>query len=154
MNGIVITQPQRTILERAYGTIKPGRYWYDRVSGLWGEEGMPTFGQIMPGFDLGGACKADVSHGNTKVFRNGWNSLRLKSRRCSSSGQSIPVAIGSTRRVSARSKTVRHSLVFQCSSRKGTWSTIARPPAGHIGGDENCHYWFDPVTGSSVMNGN
>ena len=27
-------------------------------------------------------------------------------------------------------------------------------PAGHIGGDENCHYWFDPVTGSSVMNGN
>ncbi len=154
MIGIVITQLQRAILVRAYRTIKPGRYWYDRVSGLWGEEGKPTFGHIMPGLDLGGACKADVPHENTKVFRNGWELTQAEVKMLQQLGPVNPGRYWVNAQGVGEIEGSSHSLVFQCSSRKGTWSTIARPPAGRIGGDENCHYWFDPMTGSSVMNGN
>lgn len=51
--------------------IQDGRYWYDPVSGAWGNEGGPTAGWIMPGLQLGGQLRADASNGNTGVFVNG-----------------------------------------------------------------------------------
>lgn len=48
-----------------------GRYWYDPVSGLWGQEGGPYLGQIDPHLELGGALRADASGGGTDVFING-----------------------------------------------------------------------------------
>ncbi len=55
-----------------YGVDLPaGRYWYDQVSGLWGIEGGPSVGQIVPGLVLGGALQADASSGATGVFING-----------------------------------------------------------------------------------
>ena len=62
----------RQALERGYGVpIKPGRYWYDSVSGVWGLEGGPAEGQIHPGLRLGGALKRDASKGRTGVIVNG-----------------------------------------------------------------------------------
>jgi hypothetical protein len=59
-------------LERAYrATIPTGRYWYDPVSGLWGQEGGPGIGQIAPRLPLGGPLRADASGGGTGVFVNG-----------------------------------------------------------------------------------
>lgn len=59
-------------LERAYGVpIQAGRYWYDRVSGVWGVEGGPAAGQIHPGLPLGGPVRGDASRGDTGVFVNG-----------------------------------------------------------------------------------
>jgi hypothetical protein len=59
-------------LERGYGVpIKPGRYWYDGVSGVWGLEGGPAEGQIHPGLRLGGPLKRDASKGRTGVIVNG-----------------------------------------------------------------------------------
>jgi hypothetical protein len=65
-------------LERAYRVpIQPGRYWYDRVSGVWGIEGGPGAGQIMPGLALGGPLAANASNGSTRVFVNGRELHRL-----------------------------------------------------------------------------
>lgn len=59
-------------LESRYGiNILDGRYWYDRYSGLWGMEGGPTVGVVMPGLNLGGSLHADAANGNTGVFLNG-----------------------------------------------------------------------------------
>ena len=58
--------------ERAvFGGIPPGRYWYDKTSGLWGREGMPVEGQTLPDMNLGGALRSDASGGASGVFLNG-----------------------------------------------------------------------------------
>jgi len=71
--GIVVNgQPLSMQEVLHYGVdLPPGRYWYDQVSGLWGVEGGPTVGQIVPDLPLGGALQVDASSGNTGVFING-----------------------------------------------------------------------------------
>ncbi len=72
VNGETLAAETVTILEQAYQTpLKPGRYWYDLESGLWGTEKGPATGQIHPGMKLGGPLKADASGGGTGVFFNG-----------------------------------------------------------------------------------
>jgi serine/threonine-protein kinase len=51
--------------------VVPGRYWYDPVSGAYGNEGGPILGQMLPGLALGGPLRADASHGTAPVFING-----------------------------------------------------------------------------------
>jgi len=72
VNGVRLDDSTRQALERGYGVpIKPGRYWYDSVSGVWGVEGGPAEGQIHPGLRLGGPLKLDASKGKTGVIVNG-----------------------------------------------------------------------------------
>jgi len=72
VNGARLEDSARQSLERGYGVpIKPGRYWYDSVSGVWGLEGGPAEGQIHPGLRLGGTLKRDASKGRTGVIVNG-----------------------------------------------------------------------------------
>jgi hypothetical protein len=59
-------------LEQMYRVeVRPGRYWYDRMSGAWGVEGGPMLGQIAPGLSLGGPLRQDASSGRTGVVVNG-----------------------------------------------------------------------------------
>lgn len=72
VNGVALDAKTRQALERTYGVpIKPGRYWYDKVSGVWGLEGGPAAGQIHPNLNLGGTLKRDASKGMTGVIVNG-----------------------------------------------------------------------------------
>lgn len=72
VNGTALQPRTVQALERAYrSAIPPGRYWYDRASGLWGQEGGPGIGQIAPRLPLGGPLRADASGGGTGVFVNG-----------------------------------------------------------------------------------
>jgi hypothetical protein len=72
VNGVPLDRADRHAIERAYGTaLVPGRYWYDRVSGVWGLEGGPAAGQIQPGLRLGGPLRRDASRGRTGVIVNG-----------------------------------------------------------------------------------
>jgi hypothetical protein len=72
VNGVRLEDSTRQALERGHGVpIKPGRYWYDTVSGVWGVEGGPAEGQIHPGLRFGGILKRDASKGRTGVIVNG-----------------------------------------------------------------------------------
>jgi hypothetical protein len=78
VNGVRLEDRTRQALEQAYGVpVKPGRYWYDAFSGVWGVEGGPAQGQIHPGLQLGGPLRADASGGDSGVFVNGRQLHRL-----------------------------------------------------------------------------
>jgi hypothetical protein len=75
VNGAPLEAQIQRALELRYGTdLLPGRYWYDSLSGLWGLEGGPSLGQILPGLPLG-TLAADASvksfWQHTFVFVNG-----------------------------------------------------------------------------------
>jgi hypothetical protein len=60
------------LLERTFGArIPDGRYWYDPVSGAWGQEGAGTLGFTIAGLPVGGPLPANISGGGTRVFING-----------------------------------------------------------------------------------
>jgi hypothetical protein len=72
VNRVQLEAGVRQAMEQSYQVpIRPGRYWYDPVSGAWGQEGGPAAGQIHPGLRLGGPLRADASNGRTGVFVNG-----------------------------------------------------------------------------------
>ncbi|XP_074275376.1 extra-large guanine nucleotide-binding protein 1-like isoform X2 [Silene latifolia] len=51
--------------------LKPGNYWYDRTSGLWGKEGQKPCQIITPQLIVGESkMKRDASNGNTNVQFN------------------------------------------------------------------------------------
>lgn len=71
VNAQPLTQGELQSLQRLGVRARPGRYWYDAVSGAWGIERGPTAGFIAAGLRLGGALRADASGGGTGVFING-----------------------------------------------------------------------------------
>jgi hypothetical protein len=72
INGERLRPEKIQALEQQYRIpIQNGRYWYDQASGLWGIEGGPTAGQVLPGLALGGPLRANASGGATNVFFNG-----------------------------------------------------------------------------------
>ncbi|KAE8690745.1 Extra-large guanine nucleotide-binding protein 1 [Hibiscus syriacus] len=50
--------------------LKPGFYWYDKVSGLWGKDGHGPCQIITAQLNVGGQIKAHASNGNAKVIVN------------------------------------------------------------------------------------
>jgi len=71
INGITLSQEMIAELERGYGIRpRPGNYWYDKRSGLYGVVGYPAFGFMRAGHEYG-ELKRNASNGNTGVFVNG-----------------------------------------------------------------------------------
>lgn len=75
VNGKELTPTElrhvRELGQRYKVKVLPGRYWYDAQSGLWGYEGKPAMGAILPNLRLGGSLSPRASSGNTGVFVNG-----------------------------------------------------------------------------------
>lgn len=71
VNGRPVAEAQLAALQKSYGVRpRPGRYWYDARSGLYGVEGQPALGFMRPGHDLG-PLSAGASRGDRPLFVNG-----------------------------------------------------------------------------------
>ena len=71
INGVSLSQEQIANFEQTYGAKpKPGNYWYDQRSGLYGVAGYPAFGFLLPGHSFG-KMEEKASSGDTGVFVNG-----------------------------------------------------------------------------------
>jgi hypothetical protein len=71
INNIVLTKEQTREIVARYGIMpKPGNYWYDKVSGLYGVVGFPSYGFMYPGHNFGELSR-NASSGNTGVLVNG-----------------------------------------------------------------------------------
>jgi hypothetical protein len=71
INGAALDEAALREFQVRYGVgPRPGRYWYDATSGLFGLEGGPSLGWILPGHDFG-VLSPRASNGGTGVFING-----------------------------------------------------------------------------------
>ncbi len=78
INGTSLGEAQLDELESTYGNRpKPGEFWYDSRSGLYGAMGFPAFGFMHPGHDFG-SLEEDASKGATGVIVNARNLPRAE----------------------------------------------------------------------------
>lgn len=71
INAVPLNEDQLREFKKVYGLFpKPGRYWYDKMSGLYGVENRPACGFMHAGHDYG-VITREASGGKTGVVING-----------------------------------------------------------------------------------
>jgi len=161
VNGKPLQKKQLETLRQRAGipdgtSIPAGRYWYDKVSGLWGMRGGPTLGQIPAGLDLGGTLRQDASGGDTGVFINGRELHREEAAYLRRLFGTVnpgrywlnPQGIGG---YEGGPPLFHLGAAAAAGAGSGGYSGYTRrTPFGSIGGDGNCSYYMHPE-GSSVL---
>jgi hypothetical protein len=161
VNGLPLDAAIRQALEARYGALVSGRYWYDGYSGLWGLEGGPSRGQIIPGLRLG-RLAPDASVRSiwlkTFVFVNGreihpqeFAALqrlfgRVEPGRYWLSPQGVAGYEGGPAQFDLRAAAMARSP-----PRGGAYTRNGA--FGNTGSDGSCGYYNDVESGASVMVG-
>lgn len=73
INGKRLSQEELLLLQSCPKPpikLKPGHYWYDHVSGLWGKKGEKPSDIISARLNIGGDISRDASNGNTNILIN------------------------------------------------------------------------------------
>ncbi|KAJ4962586.1 hypothetical protein NE237_022525 [Protea cynaroides] len=73
VNGKQLCQEELVLLQSCPNPpkkLKPGRYWYDKVSGLWGKEGQKPSRIITAELKAGGPIMQNASNGNAGILIN------------------------------------------------------------------------------------
>lgn len=160
INGTQLSHQDIQAFERTLGaTLQPGRYWYDKVSGLWGWEGQSTAGQILPGLPFGGPLKAKASDYNTGVFINGRELPIIEVAYLQQLGPVLQGRYWMNAQGVGGFEGGPPIFDLNAAARQRSGGALyggysRTTPGGHLGSDGNCSYFFDPSSGSSVMSGN
>ncbi len=154
VNRVQLNQQQINALESYYRVrLQNGYFWYDPVAGLWGIEGGPTMGQMLPGLKLGGPLRADASQGSTGVFINGRQIHSLEFLYLKNVfGYVIPGRYWMNAQGIAGFEGGPPQFNLNIASQGMANDWIRRTPGGTIGGSGDCFYYNHP-NGSSVMTG-
>ncbi|XWS40365.1 hypothetical protein CRYUN_Cryun18bG0134900 [Craigia yunnanensis] len=73
VNGETLSQDELHVLQTCQNPpkkLRPGFYWYDKLSGYWGKEGHGPCQIITAQLNVGGHIKANASNGNAKIIIN------------------------------------------------------------------------------------
>ncbi|MBA0751097.1 hypothetical protein Gogos_002462 [Gossypium gossypioides] len=73
VNGEPLCQDELQVLQMCLNPpekLKPGYYWYDKLSGFWGKEGHGPCQIITAQLNVGGHIKANASNGDTNIIVN------------------------------------------------------------------------------------
>lgn len=157
-NGVLASDEDIAALESYYQTYLPdSSYWYDPVSGLWGLEGYPAAGQILPRLELGGPLRADASGGNTGVFINGRELHVLEALYLYQLFGAVYPGYywmdeqGNTGVEGGPAFVNLFTAASGGGNGGGNGGYTSRTSGGLMGSDGNCFYYNDPETGSSYM---
>jgi hypothetical protein len=161
INGTALTAQDIQRCEATGVRLAAGSYWYDAKCGAWGMAGGPCAGLVQAGLSLGGPLQASASGGGngaiTGVFING---RELHPADVTALQQLGPVYPGRYW-VDAQANfgfengppLGNLAMLAQQRQRQGGSSYLKRTHAGYLGGDGETSYFFDPVTGASVIPG-
>jgi hypothetical protein len=135
--------------------VAPGDYWYDPFSGLFGLMRGPGLGFTMPGLELGGELPPDASGGGTNVFVNGRELHPMDVAALVTLGPIFPGRywLRYDGYYGLEGGMPLGNLIMLAQQASGGPGYNRSGPFGHLGGDGQSSYFFDPNSGCSVISG-